>query len=38
MKILDMPNSSRPRERFLKVGPGGLSDAFVGEMVGERKK
>ena len=27
MKILDMPNSSRPRERFLKVGPEGLSDA-----------
>lgn len=27
MKILDMPDSSRPRERFLKVGPEGLSDA-----------
>ena len=27
MKIKDMPDSSRPRERFLKVGPEGLSDA-----------
>ncbi len=27
MKILDMPDSSRPRERFLKVGPESLSDA-----------
>jgi len=27
MKILDLPNSSRPRERFLKLGPEALSDA-----------
>ena len=27
MKIKDMPDSSRPRERFLKVGPEALSDA-----------
>jgi len=27
MKIKDMPDASRPRERFLKVGPEGLSDA-----------
>ena len=27
MKILDMPDSSRPRERFLKQGPEALSDA-----------
>lgn len=27
MKILDLPSSSRPRERFLKLGPGALSDA-----------
>lgn len=27
MKIKEMPNSSRPRERFLKYGPGTLSDA-----------
>jgi DNA repair protein RadC len=27
MKILDMPYSSRPRERFLKVGAEALSDA-----------
>ncbi len=27
MKIKDMPNSSRPRERFLKLGPEALSDA-----------
>ncbi|MCX6750899.1 MAG: hypothetical protein NTZ83_05555 [Candidatus Pacearchaeota archaeon] len=27
MKILDMPDSSRPRERFLKVGAEALSDA-----------
>lgn len=27
MKILDMPDASRPRERFLKVGPEALSDA-----------
>lgn len=27
MKIKDMPNQNRPRERFLKVGPEGLSDA-----------
>ncbi len=29
MKILDMPNQNRPRERFLKVGPEGLSDAEI---------
>ena len=27
MKIKDLPNSSRPRERFLKLGPEALSDA-----------
>jgi DNA repair protein RadC len=27
MKILDMPDSSRPRERFLKQGAEALSDA-----------
>ena len=27
MKILDIPKENRPRERFLKVGPEGLSDA-----------
>lgn len=27
MKIKDMPDSSRPRERFLKVGPEALSDS-----------
>ena len=29
MKILDMPNQNRPRERFLKVGPEGVSDAEI---------
>ena len=27
MKISDIPNDSRPRERFLKLGPNALSDA-----------
>lgn len=27
MKILDIPKQNRPRERFLKLGPGALSDA-----------
>jgi len=27
MKIKDLPNSSRPRERFLEKGPEALSDA-----------
>ncbi len=27
MKIKDLPDSSRPRERFLKQGPEALSDA-----------
>lgn len=27
MKIKDMPKDGRPRERFLKLGPGALSDA-----------
>jgi len=27
MKILDIPKENRPRERFLKSGPGALSDA-----------
>jgi DNA repair protein RadC len=27
MKIKDMPNSSRPRERFLRQGPEALSDS-----------
>ena len=27
MKILDIPKENRPRERFLKYGAGGLSDA-----------
>lgn len=27
MKILDFPKEGRPRERFLKLGPGALSDA-----------
>ncbi len=27
MKISDLPNSSKPRERFLKQGPEALSDA-----------
>ncbi|MDO8528618.1 MAG: hypothetical protein Q7S06_01865 [Nanoarchaeota archaeon] len=27
MKIKDLPDSSKPRERFLKFGPEALSDA-----------
>ena len=27
MKISDLPNDSKPRERFLKLGPTALSDA-----------
>jgi len=27
MKIKDLPEQNRPRERFLKVGPEALSDA-----------
>ncbi|MEK6837968.1 MAG: UPF0758 domain-containing protein [Nanoarchaeota archaeon] len=29
MKLLEMPEDSRPRERFQKLGPAALSDAEV---------
>jgi DNA repair protein RadC len=30
MRIKDLPDSSKPRERFVKLGVGALSDAEAG--------